>query len=185
MAEIITVTPSEGPDGSLLWTMCHNNKCGGTAEGTVYPQIDIPKGAKNPLMVFSIEGEHGIIFRKAASPYDASEAFYVEPGKGKNPKKGVSSDGQLENVTLVNGKTLVANNKNSKPIWLSYKLHFQQNNKPVTSIDPDIKNGGGGGSGIDASNFLVGASSAVVIGLAVMVAMLGGAISGLIVKKFG
>lgn len=164
MAEIITLTPSVGEDGALSWTMCHNQKCGGPANGTAYPQIDIPNGAKNPLLIFTIEGENSIVFRRGTDPNDASEAFYVEPGKGKNPKKGHKSDGQFDNITLLNGKALVFNDKNTKDIFLSYKLHFQQGGQAVTSIDPDIKNGGGGGSGITGTNYaLVGAVAGALV----------------------
>lgn len=146
MAEIVTLTPSGDP---VQWTMCHNGQCGGSADGTPYPEIVVPKDAKNTLMIFTISDGNGIAFRKAAKPYDPSEAFYVEPGKGKNPKKGIDSKGEFENLTLANGQTLVFNNKNSKADVFSYKLHFEPlNGKEVTSIDPDIRNNGGG-SGMD------------------------------------
>lgn len=183
MVEIVTVTPS-GSSDNVQWTLCHNTKCGGTALGTAYPQIDIPQNAKNALVIFSIEGENEITFRQATDPYDASEAFYVEPGKGKNPGKGVKSDGQFENVTLANGKTLVFNDTNSKDIWLSYKLHFQQDGQPVNSIDPDIKNGGSG-HGVTQGNFLADQSSGVIIALAVLLFLLGGFVGALIAKRAG
>lgn len=164
MVEIITLRPTVGDDGALSWAMCHKQTCGGPANGTAYPTIYIDNGAKNPLMIFTIEGENNIVFRRGADPTDASEAFYVEPGKGKNPKKGQNSDGQLENITLLNGKALVLNDKNTKDIFLSYKLHFQQGGQAVTSIDPDIKNGGGGGSGFTMTAYaLIGAVAGAVL----------------------
>lgn len=184
MAEIITLEPSDGPDGSVLWKMCQvrTNKCGGTADGTPYPEIDIQNGAKNSLVAFSITGENSITFRKAADPYDPVEAFYVEPGQGKSPGKGIDSDGQFENVILANGKTLIFNDKNSKPGYLSYKLHFQRENTPVTSIDPDIRNGGGGGG---SDSLITEASASLIIGAAVLIALVAGAVGGLVVKRFG
>lgn len=168
MVEIVTLRPSVADDGAVQWTMCHNipnnQKCGGPAMGTAYPQIDIPHGAQNPLVIFTIEGENNIIFRKAPNPTDASEAFYVEPGKGKNPGKGHKSDNQFDNITVLNGKSLIFNDKNTRDIFLSYKLHFQQGGQAVTSIDPDIKNGGGGGHGFTWTSYaLVGAVAGALL----------------------
>ena len=186
MAEIITLTPSAGPGGAVLWRMCHNNSCGGTADGTSYPDIVIQKGAKNSLMVFSIEGQNDIVFRTAATAHDPAEAFYVEPKKSPpaNPDKGIKSDGEFTNVTLANGKTLIFNNGNKKQKDFTYKLHFQRaDGSPVTSIDPDIKNSGGGGTG--TVSMFSEASAAVVIGTAVLISLIAGAVGGYVVKRLG
>lgn len=186
MAEIVTLTPSEGPQGTVLWRMCHKNACGGTADGTAYPDVVVPKGAKNSLMVFSIEGQNDIVFRKAADPYDATEAFYVEPKKSPptNPGKGIKSDGEFSNVTLANGKTLIFNNGNKTQKDFTYKLHFQHaGGGSATSIDPDIKNSGGGGVG--TVSMFSEASATVVIGMAVLIALVAGAVAGLVVKRLG
>lgn len=174
---IITVHPHQAADGSIAWELCTGGTCGGPghAPPSAYPTVTIPAYDHNPLFVVNIDDpSHTITFADdPTNPYNGSNAAWFEVGQGKHPGPGNHSDGQISNVTLANGTTLVFNNANANKGWLSYALNFEQGGHKVNSIDPDIKNGGGGNSLSFLNVFSTPQSAAITIAAAVILVILG------------
>ena len=139
MANEITVTPMQRTDGTIAWTLCYQTKCGGPAQGTPYPVVQLPANGEPQDFTFTIgQPDLGLIFDQ--------DPLWMAPGKGKKPANGQHGNGQIHNVTVdSNGKvlTLTDNNGGLFPKWYSYQLNFLQGTKKVV-LDPDWKNGGGG-----------------------------------------
>lgn len=173
--------------GSLDWYLCHDGTCGGPGHPTVkaYPVVTVDNGVMDTLFVVNIaEPSKGITFANTSSdPHNGDDAIYVTPGSGQHPGQGNNSHGQIHNITLATPTTLAFNDKNSWKGTLSYALNFQRGGQPVTSIDPDIRNGGGGGGNVTLSQ-LADAFTYLAIG-AVVIALIAGAVGGFVGKKFG
>lgn len=174
---IITAIPHQAADGTVAWELCVNGICGGPghAPANAYPLITVPAKTHNPLFVVNIDDPtHSITFASDASnPYSGANAVGFAVGQGHHHASGNNSGGEISNITLASGTTLVFNNANAGHGWLSYVLNFQRNGQPVTSIDPDIKNGGGGNSFSFLSVFSTPQSAAIAIAAAVILVILG------------
>jgi hypothetical protein len=166
MAEVMTATPSMGPDG-VTWRLCNvsTNACGSGTPQDPYPVVDL--GAKT--------GPHDVIFvvndpAKLGIKF-ATNGFWMEPGKGKHPTNPtINSNNQITGTLQPSPSVLIVSDKNdnSTPMWLSYRLNFVDNaNNTVNPIDPDWHNGGGG-SGISSTL----AVATLAIGVATLVVIL-------------
>jgi hypothetical protein len=136
----LTATPSLGQDGQITWSLCHSGaKCGGPGN---YPGIAVAKGSPAiPVTVTINDANHlGISFAPG------QDAMWVQPGYDNCPQTYVfDSAGQIPNVTRVSDTQIKFTdlNSNTSPLHLTYRLNFvDTTNKPVTAIDPDIRNGG-------------------------------------------
>ena len=134
----------------------------------------------------AVSGPHDIIFiindtDNIGVKFDptTANAFWVTPGKGQHlGSASHDSANQLGNVTIPTSSVLIVpdknDNKGSQPLWLSYRLNFvDDNNHPVTPIDPDIKNGGG-------SNFVSYFLQPEIVGYTLIAALVVFLIGGLI-----
>ena len=137
-------TPTLNTSGKVSWKLCHTNPnpdvCG--VSKSTYPDITLGRGSGKHTIEFAITGDQtglGIKF--------ASDPLWIK--KGSQPT-GPGVDSQIETL-MGNGTTALSFfDKNSKPdqanpapYVLKYQLNFvDKDNKKVTSIDPDIKNGG-------------------------------------------
>ena len=136
--------PTLDKSGNVSWTLCHMNpnpdKCG--VSKATYPDITLGRGTGKHTIEFKITNDQtglGIKF--------ADDPLWIK--KGGQPT-GPGVDPQIEPPTGKGTSVLTFVDKNSKPdqadpgpYVLKYQLNFvDKDNKKVTSIDPDIKNGG-------------------------------------------
>ncbi len=130
--------------GKVSWKLCHTNPnpdvCGDSK--ATYPDIILGRGT----------GKHTIEFKITNDQTDLGIKFANDPvwiKKGAQPT-GPGVDPQIETPMGKGTPVLTFVDKNSKPdkaepgdYVLKYQLNFvDKDNKKVTSIDPDIKNGG-------------------------------------------
>lgn len=158
-AQLITVTPSAAKNGQIEWTLCHKapqkaEMCG-TSNG--YPDVVLAKGSGQHVFTVNINDPENLGISFSTDP------LWIQPNS--KPTKHVIDANQI--VAVAPGaKKLVFTDKNKgKPVDLIYQLNFVgPDQKPVTSIDPAIKNGG---------TTVVGAMeiAAVLVGGAVLLAL--------------
>ncbi len=161
-AHLIEVTPARNSNGGIDWTLCNktNNTCGGSGN---YPAVDLGQNTGSQVIVVSISDPSNL---GIAFPSKAADALWIQANtKPTGPVIGPPN--QIVGVTT-GSNTLVFTDKNKgSPITLKYQLNFVgPDNQKVTSIDPDIRNGGGTVSlfGVDvAVAFLIGATVALAI----------------------
>lgn len=138
------VTPTL-KNGKVEWEMCriHNGQkldCG-KSNGN-YPNVTLETGKGAYTFKVSITGDQtgkGIKFA-------ANDALVIKKGEPSGPgtekQIGTPSGGGNKVLTFVD-KNSMPNKDHPDPVVISYGLNFtDKNNIPVTSIDPDIKNGG-------------------------------------------
>jgi hypothetical protein len=138
-------TPTLNTNGKVSWKLCYINppdppKCGTTKAD--YPNIELVQDSGKNTIKFVITGDQtnlGIKF--------ANDPLWIK--KGSQPT-GPVVNGQIESLKGHGTPELTFVDKNSKPdkadpspYVLKYRLNFiDKDNNKVTSIDPDIKNGG-------------------------------------------
>jgi hypothetical protein len=137
-AHLIEVTPTM-TSGGIEWMLCNkdNNACGGPPN---YPSMDLAPNSGTQVIIVSINDPSnlGINFAKKAE-----DAIWIQPNT--KPTAPVIAPVDQVSVTATS-KTLIITDKNLDPMTLKYRLNFvgpPPGNGKVTSIDPDIKNGGG------------------------------------------
>lgn len=165
-AQIITVTPSKGNGTKIDWTMCHTapGKTEVCSPKNVYPPITVGhnSGSNAGAQVFTVTindvNKLGINF--------SSDPLWIQANS--KPKSHVI-DAQIFDVTPNPTKLVFKDKNDGGPVTLVYQLNFVgADQKPVTSIDPDIKNGGTTVVGGDSQAMTV----VLVVGLAVLAAAL-------------
>ena len=136
--------PTLDKSGQVSWELCHttpNPDVCGDSKAT-YPDITLPRGSGKHTITFKITDDQtglGIKF--------ANDPVWIK--KGSQPT-GPGIDPQIETPNGQGTTVLTFVDKNSKPnkadpsaYVLKYQLNFvDKDNKKVTSIDPDIRNGG-------------------------------------------
>jgi len=171
MAEVMTATPSMGQNNKISWTLCNDNmECGTGTKQNPFPMVDVKQntGAQKVYFIIDDTANLGIKF--------ADDALWVVQGKGQHPgQPGIDSGNQFSSADVKTnpGKTILTvsdKNDNSGTLWLSYRLNFVNGaNQEVTPIDPDWKNGGGGGtSGMSGAM----TTAILLVGLATLAAVL-------------
>ena len=137
-------TPTLDKSGNVSWTLCHTNPnppvCGDSK--ATYPDIELVKDSGKNTIKFKITNDQTNLGLKFAN-----DPLWIK--KGSQPT-GPVVDGQIESLQGHGTPELTFVDKNSKPnkanpaeYVLKYRLNFvDKDNKKVTSIDPDIKNGG-------------------------------------------
>lgn len=123
-------------DASGQWEMC-NPQCYGPGS---YPEIDLSGVNGGATIVFNIRRQEGPQIPESGFATPVENAIWIQPGTKPNAAI-IAPKGQLGTPVLLNDNhTLVLNDKNQDGSELHYQLNFADG----TSIDPVIKNGGGG-----------------------------------------
>jgi hypothetical protein len=134
----------------------------GTSKAT-YPDITLPKGSGKHTIIFKItDDQTGLGIKFAGDP------LWIK--KGSQPT-GPGIDPQIETPMGMGTSELTFVDKNSKPdkaepgaYVLKYQLNFvDKDNKKVTSIDPDIRNGGTTISGDNQTAYMLGGIALVLL----------------------
>lgn len=148
-SEFVQLIPARDAGGAIQWTMVYKDHVG--KSGT-FPDIDLGNDA-NVKFTYTIVDAYnlGIVFDGTPVPNSNPQvpnALWIKPGSGAQKEAGVHTD-QIDNVTLKKQNsqlTFVDNNDNNEV--LTYQLNFVNRLNPaekVTVLDPEIRNGGGGG----------------------------------------
>jgi hypothetical protein len=165
---------------NVKWKLCHTNPtpdvCG-TSNGN-YPDVTLGRGTGAHTFQVTISGDQtgkGIKF--------ANDALVIKKGEPSGP--GTSKQIEPPNgggskvLTFVDNNSM-PNKDHPSPVVISYGLNFtDQNGVAVTSIDPDITNGGtniiepppgagGGRSEWDYANYLPAFGLGLVAGILLM-----------------
>jgi hypothetical protein len=157
-AQNITVTPSKGNGNKIDWTMCHTapGKTELCSPKNVYPPITVGKntGTNAGTQVFTVTindaNKLGISF--------SGDPLWIQPNS--KPKTHVIDTTQIFDVTPTPAKLIFKDRNDGGPVTLVYQLNFVgADQKPVTSIDPDIKNGGTTIAAYDQTTVLVAVAS--------------------------
>jgi hypothetical protein len=163
----VVLIPQSAEGGAILWTMVHG---GEVAQGGNYPAVDMPKGNISDNVIFTIVDVNklGVTFDPKVvdngSKPKALNAIWIAEGSG-SPKAAGPYPGQIDSVKLQKAATqLIVGDKNSDDTVFTYQLNFVRGGQPVTSIDPEIRNGGG-----SKAQFFSLETVAVVLSLAVLV----------------
>ena len=151
--------------GKVSWKLCHTNPdpdvCGNSK--ATYPDITLGRGTGKHTIEFTITNDQtglGIKF--------SDDPLWIK--KGGQPT-GPVIDPQIEPPTGKGTAVLSFVDKNSKPdkadpgeYVLKYQLNFvDKDNKKVTSIDPDIKNGGTTITNYDQATMLLAGAGLVLL----------------------
>lgn len=123
--------------------------------------VDLPKGSGPWKFKIRLENDTGLkLSYNDARPIDVGESC------GCPPPEGIHSD-QICDVNLKSNDMLEFTDRNDGgPVDLRYQLNFVDGNKqPVDSLDPIIRNGGGGNDGRSHAMIALVVGSAL-IGLA-------------------
>jgi hypothetical protein len=137
----------------VTWTWFYDGNYGKITPAASIPVIDLPPASGKHKISFTIANPEGtnIKFAGYSAPGQKSDdALWLrvkQPGQAK--KKGQDLGGQIDTPKIQKqGYQLVFDDNNDNPaaITFEYQLNFvdANTNLPVTSIDPDLKNGGGG-----------------------------------------
>jgi hypothetical protein len=162
-ANVIDVTPKL-IDNVISWELCYKNTntCGVHPN---FPVVELTPGKVDQMFVVRIKDSSnlGITF-----PPTLQEAFWIQ-ADDKPLGPVIEPKSQILSPTLVDKSMLVFIDKNNgSKKDLKYQLNFvDSNNKAVTAIDPDIKNGGGRSLVYGAAELL----GAFVIGAALVLAI--------------
>lgn len=158
---------------NVSWFWLYNGQSG---PASTFPVIEAKKGSGGHDIYFTVfDPQKAIKFAGYDGPNPAQAiGIAVAPVTGPKPKSGIVTNGEVKNVTYGNdGAQLLLDNANKKDVTLVYTLNFvdsSNNNQPVTSIDPELKNGGGGTVSdalstvsVVAAGFLLGALISVLV----------------------
>ena len=104
--------------------------------------------------------------------FDSTNPLWAKEGSGCPQTSGITANdipkGSVGFPKRGNGtddrSRLIFKNTNQKKGTIGYQLNFvdSDGNPAPTQLDPEFKNGGTGGGGIQASGFIVGAGGAIV-----------------------
>ena len=164
--QVILIPQADPTSGAIQWTMVHDGYVG---QGGNYPAVDMPNGNQNDNIVFTIVdiNKLGVSFDPTVvdngTKPKALNAIWIATPSGAQKKAG-AYPAQIDSVKLQNGNSqLIVGDKNSDDSVMTYQLNFVRAGQPVTSIDPEIRNGGG-----NKAQFFSVETVAVVLGLAVL-----------------
>lgn len=146
--EYVSLIPTRDAANSIQWTMIYGSHIG---QGGGYPDIDLTQGGGNYKITYTIFDVNGLGIKfdptvvDNSAPPKALNAIWIAEGSGSQKRAGAYPD-QISQVQLQKGASqLVVTDKNSDAVVLTYQLNFLDGaNKPVTPIDPEIRNGGSG-----------------------------------------
>jgi len=153
----ITVSPTKNANGSIEWTLTYGTRSGN--KNGDYPAIDLKHGGTNErFKITLIDSSLGIKFSK--------DPLWIQAGSCPT-STGIDA-AQIDKVetsdTVVSFRDL--NQNAAVSLW--YRLNFDvpglNPGDPGTFLDPEIRNGGGGGAGMKWLTFAGVAAAAVAVG---------------------
>jgi len=157
--QYVYLVPQRDAQGTVSWTWYYNAQFGTTP----VPAIDANNG-KNNLTFTIADPQNTIKFAGYQTPDDTSKALWISPkGSPTAKQEGQYYDKKkdFDSFAIQQGGTkLVMSDVNGKKLDFVYQLNFvdsANNNKAVTSIDPEIKNGDGSPYYAAAAIYYVGA----------------------------
>ena len=142
-AHVIEVTPARVVGSNdITWTLCYKNinTCSGPPD---YVPVELGEGKKNADQLFFISiNDPSNLGVKFDAPLE--NALWIQ-ADDKPTGPVLEPMSQILQATRVNDSILIFIDKNNgAKKTLKYQLNFVgRDNKEVTAIDPDIKNGGG------------------------------------------
>jgi hypothetical protein len=164
----------------VKWKLCHMNPPSGTSpicgeSNGNYPDVDL--GMNKGAYVFKFKIVNDNTGKEIKFADDNPVVKKGDPGGGKKQIDMPNGKGTDE-LTFVDWNSLPDAN-NPDPVVISYGLNFvDKTKKAVTSIDPDITNGGnpgviepppgvgpGGGGGYSQSEYITAAAIALLVGV--------------------
>ena len=132
-------------NGHVAWRLCYTNpltpQCGSTK--ATYPDISLPPNQPNQPFQFKIVNDNTGLNIQFAN----TNPLWIQQG---SQPTGPGVNGQIVNIAGNSTKVLTFDDQNTlpsptqpSPVVLKYQLNFTDGQgNPVTSIDPDITNGG-------------------------------------------
>ena len=148
----IYLIPTRGGGGKVNWTWAYDGNYG-TVQS--FPVIDLGKDSGEHKITFTIiDPQSQIVFdgtslQGPGGPYQ--NAFWVMKKQGGASKQpGVQPNDQLSDIAIGKGgvQLTLKDKNNGDAQTFAYQLNFKDmaTGNAVTAIDPDLKNGGGGGT---------------------------------------
>lgn len=159
----VYLVPQRGEDGSVSWQWIYNGNFG---NADAFPAIDVPAG-KHDIYFTIVDTQNQIKFAGHDGPEIGQAIWLREKGSQTAKQPGISTGGEFTSVTFSgdNGTQLKLDDKNGKKADFVYQLNFVDSStgQAVTSIDPEIRNGGGT-HGVEWVNYaLVGAVAGALL----------------------
>ena len=173
--QYVYLVPQRDAQNVISWFWLYNGQSGPASN---FPVIEAKKnGGAHDIYFTVFDPQNAIKFAGYDGPNPAQAiGIAVKPATGQKPKSGIVTGGEIKNVSYdQDGAQLLLDNTNKKDVTLVYTLNFvdsSNNNQPVTAIDPELKNGGGG----------TGADTLTTVSLVIAGVLLGALISVLIVR---
>ena len=133
-------------NGAVNWKLCHQppgsaENCGNAK--SPFPNVVLGANKGTYTFKFTIDDQTGKGIKFASDPIWIQEGSQPT-GPGVDPQiEGVDGKGGNGKILTFIDRNDKPNNADPDPVILKYQLNFvDQNNAPVTSLDPDITNGG-------------------------------------------
>lgn len=139
----ITVTPTKNANGVFEWTLTYGGRSG--SKNGEYPTVHLRHGGKNERFEITlVDSTYGITF--------SNDPLWIAPGACP-VVTGIDKtliDRVETGPTVVKFRDL---NSNANEMSLWYRLNFNvpglKAGEEGTYLDPEIRNGGGGGPGMN------------------------------------
>ena len=144
-------------EAGVTWFWLYNGQSG---PASTFPVIEAKKNSGGHDIYFTVFDPQNTIKFAGYNGPDTSKAIAIAEKQPTAPKPntGIDTKGEVKEITFKqDGAQLFLDNTNKKIMTLSYTLNFVDSStgQAVTSIDPELKNGGGGTRFFDS--YLVGA----------------------------
>lgn len=150
--QYVYLFPQRNDENVVSWFWLYNGQSGPASS---FPVIEAKKNSGGHGIYFTVFDPQGTIKFAGYNGPDTSKAIAIaekQPTAPK-PKTGIDTKGQVKEITFKeDGNQLFLDNTNKKGMTLTYTLNFVDSStgQPVTPIDPELKNGGGGTISYDA-----------------------------------
>lgn len=161
-AQLITVTPSKGPGSKISWELCHKapQKAEVCGKQNNYPVVILGRNsgqnAGDQVFTVTINDKHNLGIKFSSDP------LWIQAAT--KPTSPVIDSSQIHSVTPGATQLIFKDKNDGAPVTLVYQLNFVgADNKPVTAIDPDIKNGGTTIAGSEQMTMLVAGAGLLLL----------------------
>lgn len=161
MNPVLLIAQPSMSGAKVQWSMCQGTVCGNSP--STFPTVTLDPKSGQHVFIVHIKDPAGV------GAVFAEDALWMQSSHGSPPQKGLNSSGQVGSFTRLDDSTIFFTdlNNNQGDLTLGYRLNFTGPGTTTSSIDPDIKNGGGS----TKSLYGISASAALAIGLAVGAAL--------------
>ena len=132
-------------NGQVVWTLCYTNpnpdQCGDSK--ATYPDVVVPQNnGDQPFQYKIVNDNTGLNIQFASENPVWVQANSQPTGPGVNSQVHKLAGGGQKTLTFTDKNSLPSSTQPA-PLTLTYQLNFTDGQgNPVTSIDPDIRNGG-------------------------------------------